>query len=150
MENTANLQPYVIATLMVIIGFFAILMLFAANPFATNMAGARLDGEGLNPLLRNFYMIIHPPSLYTGFVGCSIPFAFCISALITGRLGSEWIIAVRKWMLFAWLFLTIGNALGMLWAVRGASAGAATGRGTRSKTQRACPGSPPARMCTQP
>jgi len=79
------LQPYVIATLMVIVGFFAVLMLYSANPFETSMAGARVDGDGLNPLLRNYYMIIHPPSLYTGFVGCSIPFAFAVSALVTGR-----------------------------------------------------------------
>ena len=50
-------------------------------------------------------MIIHPPSLYTGFVGCSVPFAFCVAALATGRLDNEWIIAVRKWMLFAFMFL---------------------------------------------
>ena len=111
-----ELQPYVIATLMSIIGFFAILMLFAANPFWTSVAGARPDGEGLNPLLQNFYMIIHPPSLYTGFVGCSVPFAFVVAALVTGRLDTEWIIASRKWMLFAWMFLSIGNGLGMLWA----------------------------------
>jgi cytochrome c-type biogenesis protein CcmF len=110
------LQPYVIATLMVIVGFFALLMLYSANPFETTIAGARVDGDGLNPLLRNYYMIIHPPSLYMGFVGCSIPFAFAIAALVTGRLDSEWINAVRKWMLFAWLFLSIGNALGMKWA----------------------------------
>ncbi|MEY2935830.1 MAG: hypothetical protein RL033_6579, partial [Pseudomonadota bacterium] len=110
------LQPYVIATLMVIVGFFAVLMLFSANPFETSMAGARVDGDGLNPLLRNYYMIIHPPSLYMGFVGCSIPFSFAVAALVTGRLDSEWINAVRKWMLFAWMFLSIGNALGMKWA----------------------------------
>jgi cytochrome c-type biogenesis protein CcmF len=111
-----ELQPYVIATLMVIISFFGILMLFAANPFSTAVSGASVDGEGLNPLLQNYWMIIHPPSLYTGFVGCSVPFAFAIAALVTGRLDNEWIIAVRKWMLFAWLFLSIGNALGMIWA----------------------------------
>ncbi len=111
-----ELQPYVIATLMLVMGFFAILMLFAANPFETNLAGAQVDGEGLNPLLQNFYMIIHPPSLYLGFVGCAIPFAFAMAALVTGRLDNEWIVAARKWMLFAWLFLSIGNALGMLWA----------------------------------
>jgi cytochrome c-type biogenesis protein CcmF len=110
------LQPYVIATLMGIVLFFCILMAFAANPFAESVAGARIDGEGLNPLLQNFYMIIHPPSLYTGFVGCSIPFAFAVAALVTGRLDQEWIVASRKWMLFAWMFLAIGNTLGMLWA----------------------------------
>jgi cytochrome c-type biogenesis protein CcmF len=90
-----QLQPYVIATLMVILSFFAILMLFAANPFEVNIAGSALDGEGLNPLLQNYWMIIHPPSLYLGFVGCSVPFAFAVAALVTGRLDNEWIVAVR-------------------------------------------------------
>lgn len=111
-----ELQPVIIATLMTVVMFFAVLMLFAANPFATSIAGARADGEGLNPLLLNFYMIIHPPSLYMGFVGCTIPFAFAVAALVTGRLDTEWIRASRKFMLFAWVFLSIGNTLGMLWA----------------------------------
>lgn len=111
-----QLQPYVIATLMVIVAFFAVLMLFAANPFATSVAGAPAEGRGLNPLLQNYWMIVHPPALYTGFVGCSVPFAFAVAALVTGRLDSEWTVAVRKWMLFAWLFLSIGNVLGMIWA----------------------------------
>jgi cytochrome c-type biogenesis protein CcmF len=110
------LQPYVIATLMAIVLFFCVLMAFAANPFATSVAGARPDGEGLNPLLQNYWMIIHPPCLYTGFVGCSVPFAFGIAALVTGRLDHEWIVASRKWTLFAWMFLGVGNTLGMLWA----------------------------------
>src|SRR5207247_797604 len=63
-----------------------------------------------------FYMIIHPPSLYIGFVGCTVPFAFAVAALVTGRLDAEWIQASRKWTLFAFLFLSIGNTLGMLWA----------------------------------
>jgi cytochrome c-type biogenesis protein CcmF len=111
-----QLQPYVIATLMSVVIFFCVLMIFAANPFSTSVSGARNDGEGLNPLLQNFYMIIHPPSLYVGFVGCTVPFAFAMAALITGRLDIEWIKASRKWMLFPWLFLAIGNTLGMLWA----------------------------------
>lgn len=111
-----ELQPYILATLMSVVLFFCVLMAFAANPFATGVSGARPDGEGLNPLLQNFYMIIHPPSLYVGFVGCSIPFAFCIAALVTGRLDAEWIQASRKFTLFSLLFLAIGNTLGMLWA----------------------------------
>ena len=111
-----ELQPYVIATLMVILGFFAVLMIFATNPFGVSAAGAPEDGQGLNYQLRNFYMIIHPPSLYIGFTSATVPFAFAVAALITGRLDNEWIVAVRKWMLFSWLFLSIGNALGMLWA----------------------------------
>jgi cytochrome c-type biogenesis protein CcmF len=110
------LQPYVIATLMAVVVFFCVLMAFAANPFETNLAGNRPDGEGLNPLLQNYWMIIHPPCLYTGFVGCSVPFAFGVAALVTGRLDHEWIVASRKWTLFAWMFLGIGNTLGMLWA----------------------------------
>lgn len=110
------LQPAVIATLMSVIVFFALVTLFAADPFTTKLTGIQLDGSGLNPLLQNIYMIIHPPALYLGFVGCTIPFAFAVAALITGRLDNEWIVAVRKWMLFAWLFLSLGNALGMIWA----------------------------------
>jgi cytochrome c-type biogenesis protein CcmF len=111
-----ELQPYVIATLMSILIFFAILMIFAANPFATGVAGTPVEGQGLNYQLRNFYMIIHPPSLYIGFTSAAVPFAFAIAALATGRLDNEWIVASRKWMLFSWLFLSIGNCLGMLWA----------------------------------
>jgi cytochrome c-type biogenesis protein CcmF len=111
-----ELQPYVIATLMAIVLFFCILMAFAANPFATNIAGPRADGDGLNPALQNYWMVIHPPCLYTGFVGCSVPFAFGVAALVTGRLDHEWIVASRKWTLFCWMFLGIGNTLGMLWA----------------------------------
>src|SRR4029450_12888259 len=93
-------SPSVIATLMTIVMFFGILMAFAANPFSANVAGAPPDGEGLNPSLQNFYMAIHPPSLYIGFVGCAVPFAFAVAALITGRLDEEWIRATRKWALF--------------------------------------------------
>jgi cytochrome c-type biogenesis protein CcmF len=111
-----ELQPYVIATLMGILCFFAVLMVFATNPFTTSVAGAPAEGQGLNMQLRNFYMIIHPPSLYTGFTSSAVPFSFAIAALATGRLDDEWIVASRKWMLFSFLFLSIGNALGMLWA----------------------------------
>ncbi len=111
-----ELQPYVIATLMTVVAFFALVMVFVVNPFAVSAAGAPEDGAGLNYQLRNFYMIIHPPSLYIGFTSAAIPFAFAVAAMVTGRLDNEWIVAVRKWMLFSWLFLSIGNALGMLWA----------------------------------
>jgi cytochrome c-type biogenesis protein CcmF len=111
-----ELQPYVLATLTSIMGFFCVLMLFAANPFSVSTASVPLDGEGLNPLLQNYWMMIHPPTLYMGFVGWSVPFAFCVAALITGRLGDEWILAVRKWALAAWTFLAFGNLLGGLWS----------------------------------
>ncbi|HUK35179.1 MAG TPA: cytochrome c-type biogenesis CcmF C-terminal domain-containing protein, partial [Vicinamibacterales bacterium] len=111
-----ELQPYVIATLMAVVIFFCVLMAFAANPFSTSVAGARTDGEGLNPLLQNYWMVIHPPSLYTGFVGMTIPFAFGLAALITGHLDDSWLRAVRRWTMFAWLFLSFGLMLGMIWA----------------------------------
>jgi cytochrome c-type biogenesis protein CcmF len=111
-----ELAPYVIATLMSIIGFFTVLMLFAANPFSVAAASVPLDGEGLNPLLQNYWMMIHPPTLYMGFVGWSVPFAFVVAALITGRLKDEWIYAVRRWALAAWTFLAFGNLLGGLWS----------------------------------
>jgi cytochrome c-type biogenesis protein CcmF len=111
-----ELQPYVIATLMAIVIFFCVVMTFAANPFTVGFSGMRADGDGLNPLLQNYWMVIHPPCLYTGFVGCSVPFAFAVAALVTGRLDHEWLVASRAWTLFAWLFLAIGNTLGMIWA----------------------------------
>lgn len=112
------LQPWVIATLMVVVAFFCVLIAFTANPFAV-AAGAqseRLDGDGLNPLLQSVHMLVHPPSLYLGFVGCSIPFAFAIAALASGRLDAEWIQACKKPTLFALLFLGLGNLFGMAWA----------------------------------
>lgn len=110
------LQPFVIATLMVVMAFFTILMLFASNPFQTHLAATPPEGQGLNPLLQSPWMVIHPPMLYLGFVGCTIPFAFAVAALVTGRLDNLWILAARKWVLFAWLALSLGNALGMIWA----------------------------------
>ncbi len=111
-----ELAPWVIATLMGVVMFFGVLMAFSANPFGATFGGTPADGEGLNPSLQNFYMAIHPPSLYVGFVGCAVPFAFAVAALITGRLHEEWVLASRRWVLFAWMFLSIGNILGMLWA----------------------------------
>ena len=77
---------------------------------------SRQAGQGLNPLLQNFYMAIHPPMLYLGFVGMTIPFAFGIAALATGQLDDSWLRAVRRWTMTAWLFLTVGLSLGGLWA----------------------------------
>jgi cytochrome c-type biogenesis protein CcmF len=111
-----ELEPWVIATLMSILGFFLIVMLFAANPFAISPAAAPADGEGLNPLLQNYWMVIHPPMLYMGFVGWAVPFAFAIGGLVTGRLENEWIHAARPWVLLSWLFLSIGLTLGMVWS----------------------------------
>src|SRR5690606_275478 len=111
-----ELQPYVLATLMTIFVFFIVLMLFAANPFATYAASAPIEGEGLNPLLQNYWMVIHPPSLYMGFVGFSVPFAIVIAALCSGRLNDEWVKMARLWTMIAWAFLSLGLLLGCLWS----------------------------------
>jgi cytochrome c-type biogenesis protein CcmF len=115
-ERYRELIPYVVATISVVQMFFLYLMIAHKNPFATFLGNVPADGEGLNPLLQNYWMVIHPPSLYTGFVGMTIPFAFGIAALATGNLDDSWLRAVRRWTMFAWLFLSLGLTLGMIWA----------------------------------
>ena len=115
-ESHRELIPYVVATISTVQMFFLFLMVAHKNPFTSFLSVAPPDGQGLNPLLQNVYMAIHPPSLYTGFVGMTIPFAFGISALITGNLDDSWLRAVRRWTMFAWLFLSFGLFLGMIWA----------------------------------
>ena len=115
-ERHRELIPYVVATISVVNMFFLFLMVIHKNPFTTFLTAAPAEGEGLNPLLQNAYMAIHPPSLYTGFVGMTIPFAFGIAALITGHLDDSWLRAVRRWTMFSWLFLSFGLILGMIWA----------------------------------
>jgi len=115
-ERHRELIPYVVATISVVQMFFLFLMVVHKNPFTTSLTAAPADGQGLNPLLQNFYMAIHPPSLYTGFVGMTIPFAFGIAALATGHLDDSWLRAVRRWTMFSWLFLSFGLTLGMIWA----------------------------------
>src|SRR5690349_19382467 len=115
-ERHRELIPYVVATISVVQMFFLYLMIVHKNPFTTYLRAAPGEGEGLNPLLQNVYMAIHPPSLYTGFVGMTIPFAFGIAALITGHLDDSWLRAVRRWTMFSWLFLSFGLTLGMIWA----------------------------------
>src|ERR1700704_7077174 len=115
-ERHRELIPYVIATISTVQMFFLYLMVVHKNPFSTFLTRVPADGEGLNPLLQNYWMAIHPPSLYTGFVGMTIPFAFCIAALITGHLDDSWLRAVRRWTMFSWLILSLGLTLGMIWA----------------------------------
>src|SRR2546425_8227721 len=115
-ERHRELIPYVVATISTVQMFFLYLMVVHKNPFTTSLTAAPADGQGLNPLLQNFYMAIHPPSLYTGFVGMTIPFAFGIAALATGHLDDSWLRAVRRWTMFSWLFLSFGLTLGMIWA----------------------------------
>jgi cytochrome c-type biogenesis protein CcmF len=109
------LMPYVVSVLMGTSLFFLIMLLFAANPFG-KLSPAPVEGQGLNPILQNYWMASHPPSLYTGYIGLSVPYAFAMAALISRRLDITWIKAIRKWTLFAWLFLTIGILQGSYWA----------------------------------
>jgi len=115
-ERQRELIPYVVAVIASVQMFFLFLMIVHKNPFATYLLEIPIDGRGLNPLLQNPYMAIHPPSLYTGFVGMTIPFAFGMAALITGYLDDSWLRAVRRWTMFSWLFLSLGLTLGMIWA----------------------------------
>jgi cytochrome c-type biogenesis protein CcmF len=100
---------------MVTQAFFLVLLLTVSDPFQ-ELSFIPADGRGLNPMLENPGMIFHPPTLLLGYVGLTIPFAFAIAALLTRRLGDEWLIAIRRWTLLAWLFLAIGNILGAWWA----------------------------------
>ncbi|MBI2838504.1 MAG: heme lyase CcmF/NrfE family subunit [Acidobacteria bacterium] len=120
-----ELMPYVTTVFLSTIFFFATLHVFVSNPFNELMtvhadgsivSFAPVDGQGLNPLLQHWAMIIHPPLLYLGYVGCIVPFAFALAALITRRLSSDWIQATRRWTLVAWLFLGVGIILGAKWA----------------------------------
>lgn len=129
-----SLRPYVNAALLIAIAFFLTVVLFAANPFEKlwRAAGGQIiaavlppagaapfipaDGQGLNPQLQNYWMVIHPIMLYLGFVGLNVPFAFAVAALITGQLGNAWIKLIRKWTLIPWLFLGIGIIMGSQWA----------------------------------
>ena len=114
-ERNRDLMPWVTATLMTTAMFFLGLLTFVTDPFERLPIAAR-EGADLNPLLQNYWMTIHPPSLYTGYVSASVPFAFAIAALATGRLGDQWIRSVRRWSLFSWFFLTLGNLFGARWA----------------------------------
>src|SRR5687767_8438098 len=115
-ERHRELIPWVVAVIAAVEIFFIFIMVVHNNPFSTFVASTPADGKGLNPLLQNFYMAIHPPSLYVGLVAMTIPYAFGMAALITGHLDDAWLRAVRRWTMIGWLFLSFGLTLGMLWA----------------------------------
>ena len=115
-DRHRELIPYSVAVISLVQLFFLFVMIVHKNPFETYLTEAPTSGRGLNPLLQNPYMVIHPPSLYVGFVGMTIPYAFCMAALITGRLDDSWLRAVRRWTMVSWLFLSFGLTLGMIWA----------------------------------
>jgi len=110
-----ELMPYVAGIVLVVATFFIAVMIFASNPFE-RLAFMPPDGNGLNPQLQNPGMTIHPPMLYLGYTSITIPFAFAMGALISGKLDTGWIHAIRKWTILSWLFLSAGIVLGMWWA----------------------------------
>ena len=111
----AALLPYVAGITNLVVAFFVITMLFSANPFE-RLLFTPDDGRGLNPQLQNPGMTIHPPMLYLGYISITIPFAFAMAALLSRKLDSGWIHAMRKWTILSWLFLSTGITLGMWWA----------------------------------
>jgi cytochrome c-type biogenesis protein CcmF len=110
-----ELKPYALAVLALCQAFFALLLVLFSNPFAT-LPARPAEGFGLNPLLENFWMIIHPPVVFIGYAAYTVPFAFAIAALVTGKLGKGWIRGIRRWNLFAWLFLGLGIIMGAWWS----------------------------------
>ena len=114
-KRVREIAPYATAVLLGFAAFFTSLAAFYANPFTTT-ANPPAEGAGLDPLLLHPSMMIHPPMLYSGYTLLTIPFAFAVGALITGRLGTEWISVTRRFALAAWLFLGIGIVLGARWS----------------------------------
>lgn len=110
-----ELMPYAVATMAATSFFFCVLHLFSADPFV-QLPFKPADGRGLNPLLQQPLMAIHPPLLYLGMVGMVVPFAFAIAALASGKLDSTWLRPARRWMLIPWTFLAAGLLLGGKWA----------------------------------
>jgi cytochrome c-type biogenesis protein CcmF len=110
-----EMMPWVLMIFSITSAFFLIVVGFVSNPFET-MFPVPPDGRGLNPLLEDSNMMSHPPMLYTGFVGLTVPYAFAMAALIVGKLDEAWIVTTRRWTITAWFFLTVGNLIGAWWS----------------------------------
>jgi cytochrome c-type biogenesis protein CcmF len=110
-----TLMPYVVGTIFAVLIFLLWMLTAITSPFDTH-ANPPVDGVGLNPLLRDPGMIFHPPFLLAGYASFTVPFAFAMAALLTGRLGDDWIRAIRRWTLVAWGILGIGLLIGAWWA----------------------------------
>lgn len=115
-NKNRDFMPYVAGVLLSVSSFFLLVLLFGeVNPFE-RLAFTPADGRGLNPQLQNYWMTIHPPTLYLGFTAFTVPFAFAISALLNGKLDTRWIIVTRRWVILSWFFLANGIIFGMRWA----------------------------------
>src|SRR5213082_2304581 len=113
-RRTRDLIAWVVPVLAGVAVFFSFMLCFVSSPFKT--APAPADGAGMVPSLQNPYMLAHPPLLYLGYVGLTIPFAFAMGALLSRRTDERWIVATRRWTLAAWAFLGVGQLLGAHWA----------------------------------
>jgi len=113
-RSARDLIAWVVPVLGAVAVFFAFLVVVVATPFA--LQTAPVDGAGLNPSLQNPYMMAHPPLLYLGYVGLTVPFAFAMGALLARRTDERWIVATRRWTLVAWTALGVGQLLGAHWA----------------------------------
>jgi cytochrome c-type biogenesis protein CcmF len=115
----AELAPAIVAnataTVLAISAFFAVLVAIVARPFAV-VDQLQRDGAGMSPALQNYWMAIHPPTLYLGYVGVAIPFAIVVGALLAREPGDEWIESTRRWVIASWVFLSLGLVLGARWA----------------------------------
>lgn len=110
-----DLNPWALAILMVNAAFFLFMMVFVTNPFEV-FPNAPAEGQGLNPMLQNPGMMLHPVTTYLGYVGFAIPFAFAMAGLILKQSDDAWIKVTRRWTVIAWMFLTLGNLSGAQWA----------------------------------
>ncbi|TMQ15377.1 MAG: heme lyase CcmF/NrfE family subunit [Candidatus Rokuibacteriota bacterium] len=113
--SARELYPWVLTVMLSVISFFLLVMTVAAPVFA-RLSPVPGDGRGLNPLLEDSGMITHPVALYLGFTGFTVPFAFAVAALVTGRIGDFWITTTRRWTILAWYFLSLGLLIGGWWS----------------------------------
>jgi cytochrome c-type biogenesis protein CcmF len=113
-RRSRELVAWVVPVIAAVACFFAFMLNFVSSPFAT--AAAPADGAGMNPSLQNPYMLAHPPLLYLGYVGLTVPFAFAMGALLSRQTDERWIVATRRWTLSAWAFLGVGQLIGAHWA----------------------------------
>jgi cytochrome c-type biogenesis protein CcmF len=113
-RRAPDLVAWTVPVLGTVTTFFAFMLVAVSSPFNTQIAPAQ--GDGLNPSLQNPYMLAHPPLLYLGYVGLTVPFAFGMGALLAGRTDERWIVATRRWTLIAWTALGVGQLLGSHWA----------------------------------
>ncbi|MFB6264752.1 MAG: heme lyase CcmF/NrfE family subunit [Bradymonadaceae bacterium] len=116
-DSYRDFMPWVQAVVLAVLSGLLIILAFASNPFESyTIIEHPAQGEGLTPLLQTPKMVIHPPCLLTGLASMTVPFGFAMAALITGRIDDRWVSAARKWILIPWLFLSVGNILGGMWA----------------------------------